>query len=55
MDVKLFALQLNLFLIFKMDYGFSEKRNKRKDKAKNRKKFPYRHGGGKRSVETEGR
>lgn len=33
-----------------MDYGFSEKRNKRKNKIKERKKHPYRKGGGKRSA-----
>jgi len=32
------------------DYGFSERRNKGKDKKKNRKKFPYRLKGGKRSM-----
>jgi hypothetical protein len=34
-----------------MDYGFSEKRNKGKNKRKEKKKHPYRLGGGKRSVE----
>jgi hypothetical protein len=28
-----------------MDYGFGERRNKRKDKFKERKKHPYRQGG----------
>jgi len=28
-----------------MDYGFNEKRSKRKDKKKNKKRFPYKHGG----------
>jgi hypothetical protein len=28
-----------------MDYGFSEKRNKGKDKKKNRKRHPFRQGG----------
>ncbi len=36
-----------------MDYGCSDKRKKKKDKKKNRKKFPYRHGGGKRSMKQE--
>jgi hypothetical protein len=34
-----------------MDYGFSDRRNKGKDKKKNRKKHPYRKGGAKRSLE----
>jgi hypothetical protein len=33
-----------------MDYGFSEKRNKKKSKFKERKKNPYRKGGAKRSM-----
>jgi len=28
-----------------MDYGFSENRIKRKDKKRNKKRFPYKHGG----------
>ena len=31
------------------DYGFSEKRNKRKDKKKEKKKHPYKKGGRERS------
>jgi hypothetical protein len=27
------------------EYGFSERRNKSKDKRRNKKKFPYKHGG----------
>ena len=34
-----------------MDYGHSEKRNKRKDKKKERKKHPYRAGGIRRGME----
>jgi hypothetical protein len=33
-----------------MDYGFGDKRNKGKDKRKNKKRFPYQKGGGKRAV-----
>jgi len=33
------------------DYGYSEKRNKGKDKSKRRKLFPYKHGGKWRSRE----
>lgn len=36
-----------------MDYGYSEKRNKRKDKKKERKKYPYRIGGKYRGVEVK--
>ncbi len=36
-----------------MDYGFGEKRNKRKEKKKERKKYPYRKGGKYRSSEIE--
>jgi len=32
-----------------MDYGFSQKRNKRKNKAREKKKHPYRKGGSQRS------
>ena len=39
---------MNNFL--KMDYGFSEKRNKRKDKKRDKKKNPYKHGGNQRSM-----
>lgn len=28
-----------------MDYGCPERRNKNKDKRKNKKRFPYKHGG----------
>ena len=34
-----------------MDYGFSEKRTKRKDKRREKKKHPYRKGGSQRVVE----
>jgi len=37
-----------------MDYGFSEKRNKRKDRQKRRKLFPYRKGGKFRTKAEEG-
>jgi hypothetical protein len=33
-----------------MDYGFSEKRNKGKDKKKEKKKHPYQIGGARRSM-----
>jgi hypothetical protein len=33
-----------------MDYGFSEKRNKRKDKRREKKKHPYKIGGVQRSL-----
>jgi len=33
-----------------MDYGFSETRNKAKFKKKEKKKHPYRKGGGKRAM-----
>lgn len=33
-----------------MDYGYSEKRRKGKDKRKERKKHPYRKGGGRRGM-----
>jgi len=33
-----------------MEYGFSEKRNKRKNKMKEKKKHPYKKGGWQRSV-----
>jgi len=36
-----------------MDYGFSERRNKGKNKRKERKKHPYRKGGTKRSVDKK--
>jgi hypothetical protein len=32
-----------------MDYGFSEKRKKNKDKIKEKKKHPYKKGGKRRS------
>jgi hypothetical protein len=32
-----------------MDYGFSEGRNKRKGKRKERKKHPYKTGGARRT------
>lgn len=34
-----------------MDYGFSERRNKRKSKKKENKKYPYRKGGAHRARE----
>jgi hypothetical protein len=34
-----------------MDFGFSEKRNKGKDKRKKRKLFPYKKGGKHRTEE----
>ena len=34
-----------------MDYGFLEKRKKRKDKFKERKKHPYKKGGRERARE----
>ena len=34
----------------KMNYSFSEKRNKRKDKKKDKKKHPYKKGGAQRSM-----
>jgi len=37
-----------------MDYGFSERRNKRKDKGKEKRKHPYRKGGIQRSASTLG-
>lgn len=36
-----------------MDFGFSEKRSKRKDKKKRKKLFPYKHGGRNRSINAE--
>ena len=38
-------LLLNLLNSKMSDYGFSEKRKKKKDKYKERKKHPYRKGG----------
>jgi len=38
-----------------MDYSFSEKRNKRKGKMKEKKKHPYKAGGANRSKEVGGR
>jgi len=38
-----------------MDYGFSEKRRKGKDKKRDKKKHPYRKGGGKRSANVPGK
>jgi hypothetical protein len=32
------------------DYGFSEKRNKRKGKKKDKKKHPYKTGGKRRTI-----
>jgi len=34
-----------------MEYAFSEKRNKRKDKKRNKKKHPYKLGGRQRSMD----
>lgn len=36
-----------------MSHPDSEKRNKRKDKKKNRKKYPYRKGGKYRSADLD--
>lgn len=36
-----------------MDYGFSDKRNKGKNKKKNNRRFPYKKGGGKRGMNVE--
>ena len=36
-----------------MDYGFSEKRKKAKDKRREKRKHPYRKGGGKRAREKD--
>jgi len=36
-----------------MDYAFSQKRNKSKDKKKNRKKYPYKKGGAQRSMKGD--
>ena len=36
-----------------MDYGFSDKRNKRKVKLKEKKKHPYKKGGAQRSMKFE--
>lgn len=33
-----------------MEYGYSERRNKGKDKKKSKKKHPYKKGGGKRGM-----
>lgn len=33
-----------------MEYGYPEKRRKGKDKRRDKKKHPYRKGGGKRTV-----
>lgn len=35
-----------------MEYACGQKRNKRKDKKKERKKYPYRKGGSKRTVKV---
>jgi|GEM_PF-919749 len=32
-----------------MDYGCGERRNKGKDKRRDKKKYPYKHGGAMRS------
>ena len=36
-----------------MNYGVSEQRKKKKDKRKERKKFPYKKGGKYRTVELK--
>ncbi len=33
-----------------MDYAFSQKRNKSKDKRKEKKKYPYKKGGRRRTI-----
>ena len=38
-----------------MDFGFSEKRRKKKWKFKEKKKFPYKKGGKFRAREQEGK
>jgi len=35
-----------------MNFGISERRNKRKDKKKRRKMFPYRKGGARRTANS---
>jgi len=35
-----------------MDFGFSGKRSKKKDKKKRRKLFPYRKGGARRTLKS---
>jgi hypothetical protein len=35
------------------DYGFPEKRNKRKEKRKEKKKHPYKQGGAQRTFEMK--
>jgi hypothetical protein len=35
------------------DYGFPEKRNKRKEKRKEKKKHPYKQGGAQRTFEIK--
>jgi hypothetical protein len=37
------------------DYGFSERRNKRKDKKREKKKHPYKKGGRFRGTEVAGK
>jgi hypothetical protein len=37
-----------------MDYGFNDRRDKKKDKKKKRKLFPYRHGGAMRTSTPSG-
>jgi len=34
------------------DYGFNDRRSKKKDKRKRRKLFPYRHGGAGRTLKS---
>jgi len=36
-----------------MDYSFSQKRNKGKNKRKENRKYPYRKGGGNRVMEKK--
>ena len=36
-----------------MDYGCGERRNKGKDKKRDKKKHPYKHGGAMRSSEID--
>jgi len=35
------------------DYGFSEKRNKKKEKKRDKKKHPYKQGGSQRTFEIK--
>jgi hypothetical protein len=43
-------LHYGLSILNMADYGFSERRNKKKDKLKDKKKHPYKKGGRQRGV-----